>query len=208
MHANLQKRLLEVLLEAINTDESLSLQDLANKLEVRSPNTILYQMKKLEDKGLITRNDSGKVVQVSARANGESFAYLPLLGNAACGTPIESVADDSTIRMIPIPLRLLNKQTRENLYIIEAVGDSMFPKIESGDYVVFEGKTTPDQGDIVVARTQNGFTVKKYQENQSQIILSPTNPAHIPLVFEKKQGEEAFGIDGVAVGVFKPENNL
>ena len=204
-----QKKLLEVIRKAISSEENLSMQDMAEMIGVNSPNTVLYHLRKLEEKGFIRRDVSGKVTRVNSPDDSTSaLAYLPVLGNARCGAPLDQIIDEATTRMVPVPLRLLNKSLKADLYLIQAIGDSMSPKIEEGDYVIFEAKQTPQNGDIVVARTEEGFTIKVFKEIKDQFILEPTNSNYSPFIFDKRKVNKTFNIDGIAVGVFKPQENL
>lgn len=196
-----------MLKQSISSGETISLRDIGRELDLAA-NTILYHIRKLEKRGLIVRNADGKVVRVNSPEDNSAIAYLPLLGNAACGRPLDAVVEDSTIRMIPIPLHILGRNSKRNLYLIEAVGNSMAEKIENGDYVIFEPNPSPSQGQIVVARTKDGFTIKVFNKTASQCILEPLNSNYLPLVFEKSEIDESFNIDGVAVGIFKPQENL
>lgn len=156
-----QEKLLDILRKTIVAGDSLSMQDLAIKIGVKSSNTILYHLRKLEDKGFIRRDVSGKVTRVNSPGDSNAaLAFLPVLGHARCGAPLDQVVDKATSKMIPVPLGLLKANMKANLYVIQAIGDSMSPKIEEGDYVIFEAKQSPQEGDIVVARTDEGFTIK------------------------------------------------
>lgn len=196
-----------MLKRAISSGEAISLRDIGGELNLAA-NTILYHIKKLEEKGLVVRNVDGKVVRVNSPEDNSAIAFLPLLGNAACGRPLDSIVETKIIRMIPVPLNILDRNSKRYLYLIEAVGDSMAEKIEDGDYVVFEPNPSPRPGQIVVARTKDGFTIKVFRKTASQCILEPLNPKYLPLVFDKSEIDESFNIDGVAVGVFKPQENL
>lgn len=208
MVSNIQQKLLEILRNAISSSDSLSMQDMANEIGVSSPNTILYHLRRLENAGLIRRDAFGKVIRVSSSDSVNAFAFLPLLGNAKCGIPLDQVVEENSTQMMPIPLRLLGRNISSNLYLVKAVGDSMSPKIEDGDFVVFEHTSTPKAGEIVVARTNEGFTIKILKEMANQYLLEPVNKRYGPLVFDKNQKDKIFNVDGVAVGVFKPQKNL
>lgn len=207
LESNTRKKIFEMLKRAVANGEAISLRDIGGELNLAA-NTVLYHIKKLEKKGLIVRNTTGKVTRVNSPENGSAIAYLPLLGNAACGPPIDTIAENNTIRMIPVPLHILGRNSKRNLYLIEAVGDSMAEKIENGDYVIFEPNPSPNPGQIVVARTKDGFTIKVFKETPSQCILEPLNSDYLPLLFEKSETDKSFSIDGVAIGVFKSEYNL
>ncbi len=202
-----RKRIFEILKQSISSGETISLRDIGDELGLAA-NTILYHIKKLEEKGLVVRNTDGKVIRVNSLEDNSAIAYLPLLGNAVCGRPLDAIVENSTVRMIPVPLHILGRNSKRSLYLIEAVGNSMAEKIENGDYVVFEPNSSPSPGQIVVARTKDGFTIKVFNKTASQCILEPLNSSYLPLVFEKSEIDESFNIDGVAVGIFKPQENL
>ena len=202
-----QRKILEKLRLAIEAGEPISLRDLGGEFDL-SANTILYHLRKLEDSGFIVRGSDGKVIRVNSPNENSAVAYLPLLGSAHCGIPIKQVVEQFTEKMLPIPLRLLGKNSKRHLYLITAVGDSMYPRVQDGDIIIFEPNPSPIQGSMVVVRTEEGATVKRYKETGTQVILEPENPQYQPLVFDKSEKDELFNIDGVAVGVFKPQENL
>ena len=133
--SKVSQEVFEILERALIAGDSLSLRNIGSELNL-APNTILYHFKKLEEKGLIVRDSAGKVVRVNSPEDGLSLAYLPLLAKAPCGPPLEEIIDEATVRMIPIPLTLLGRNQKRNLFLIEAVGASMADKIESGDFGV------------------------------------------------------------------------
>lgn len=202
----IQRKILEQIRLAVSTGHSSSLRDLGKLFDI-APNTVLYHIRKLEELGLIIRDMNGKVIRVNSQDESLAIAFLPLLGTARCGIPLENVVEENTARMVPVPLRLLGKNSKKQLYLVKAIGDSMEPKIEEEDIIVFESKP-PQTGDIVVARLEDGFTIKVFKETPEQLILKPYNQKYEPFVFEKDQEGKTFNIDGVAVGVFKPQENL
>lgn len=204
---DIQQKILELFRQSISNGESLSMRDLGGELDL-APNTILYHIRKLEEKGLIVRNSNGKVVRVNSADESLAVAFLPLLANAKCGPPLDQVVDENLARMVPVPLYLLGRNSKKHLYLVNAIGDSMSPKIEDGDFVVFEGGVSAEPGKIVVARTKEGFTIKTFRENIEQYVLEPQNPNYQPMIFKKSDKNKYLNIDGVAVGVFKPELNL
>lgn len=207
--SDVQTRVLEILRSSIRQGESLSLRDLAELVDLDSPNAVLYHIRKLEKSGYLVRDNTGKVVRVNApdEITG-GIALLPLLGSAQCGPPLDQIADEATLEMVPVPLGVIGRNLKRALYLVRAVGKSMEPKIEDGDLVIFEPSQIADQGKIVVARTQEGFVIKKLKETPTHFVLESVNPSFGKLAFSKSEEGEVFNIDGVAIGVFKPEDNL
>ena len=205
--SNTQKKLLEFIKRSLEAGESPSLRSIGDNFNMAA-NSALYHIRKLEQQGFLVRNVNGKIVRVNSPDESSAIALLPLLARARCGQPLDVIVDEATERMVPIPLYLLGRNTKKQLYVIEAVGQSMYPKIEEGDYVIFQGGLQPENGDIVVARTSEGFTIKVFKDLGDQLVLMPQNPEYEPLIFDKNQDNTIFNIDGIAVGVFKPQENL
>lgn len=199
-------KILELLRSAISSGESLSMREIADKIGVESPNTVMYHFRKLEDAGLIVRDSGGKIIRVNEPGKTFAVAYLPLLGSAPCGEPF--IAEENYERLIPVPLRLVGRDLKRPLYLVRAVGNSMYPKIQDRDYVVFEPNPAPTFGSIVVARTEEGVTIKRLEETKQEYVLRPENEDYQQLVFPKEKKGKTFEIDGVAVTVIKPEENL
>lgn len=207
--SNVQKRILESLRAAVGHAESLSLRDIAELVKLESPNAVLYHIRKLEKLGYIVRDAAGKVIRINSPDEiVGGIALLPLLGSARCGPPLDQIVDETTLEMLPVPLGVIGRNLKRALYLVKAIGKSMEPKIEDGDLVIFEPSQIADQGKIVVARTQEGFVIKRFKESPTQLILQSINPEYGNLVFNKANEGETFNIDGVAIGVFKPEDNL
>ncbi len=205
--SDIQRRLIERLKTSIESGEVISLRNLGDEFDLAA-NTILYHIRKLEQDGFIVRGHDGKVTRVNSPNASSAIAFLPLLGNAHCGQPLNEIAEDHITQMVPIPLRILGRNSKKQLYLVRAVGDSMVPKIDDGDLIIMEENQDPQVGSIIVARIAEGFTVKIFSETESEYVLKPYNHKYEPFVFKKNQVNEAFNIDGVAIGVFKPELNL
>lgn len=205
----IQQSILETLRSLIGQGESSSLRDLASLVGLESPNAVLYHIRKLEESGYLVRDHGGKVIRVNSpdEATG-GIALLPLLGNARCGPPLDQIVSETTKEMIPIPLGAIDRGLGRALYLVRAIGRSMEPKIEDGDLVIFEPSQIADQGRIVVARTQEGFVIKRFKETATHFVLESVNHEFDNLAFNKTDEGETFNIDGVAIGVFKPEDNL
>ena len=71
--------------------------------------------------------------------------YLPVLGRIPCGPLAEAVAETPYHEIVPPMLR-----PRADLgdYLLEASGDSMSPRVESGDLVMLRPEIAPANGEI------------------------------------------------------------
>jgi repressor LexA len=85
---------------------------------------------------------------------------------------------------------------------VQVVGDSMTGVgIADGSVVFFRKVQEVGEGDIVVARLEDGVTVKKYSRQGKQIILKPENPLHDPIMVDTEV--DSFDILGKVVCVMK-----
>ncbi len=121
---------------------------------------------------------------------------LPLYGRIAAGTPIEALADTSTV--IEVPGMLLGDGEH---YVLQVVGDSMVEAgILDGDYVVVRRCETAENGDIVVALIEEReVTLKRLRRRGASIALEAANPAYETRIF----GPHQVRIQGKVVGLLR-----
>lgn len=114
---------------------------------------------------------------------------IPVFGTIKAGIPVECQSD--IIDYIDIP----KKWTRGNkeFYGLELSGDSMYPKYNDKDIVIFE-KNNDVQSyngkDVAVMINRTESTFKKIKVTEQGIILQPYNPDYDIMTFSKKQVEE------------------
>lgn len=141
--------------------------------------------------------------------------FLPLYSiKAACGYfgEGENVEEEGWMKV-----EGLGKLNR-NMYIVQAIGDSMEPTISDGDYCVFRSNPAGSrQGKIILAQHHSKydpdysgsysikvyFSSKRFDENgiwmHEEIILHPKNKAYNPIIINEEDSEE-FRIVGEYVG--------
>lgn len=79
----------------------------------------------------------------------------------------------------------LIKHPRETFYVTVR-GNSMDEAgINEGDILVIDRSLEPHQSDIVVASTADGFTVKRFTQEQGRLRLVPANPDHGPIEIDE-----------------------
>ena len=101
---------------------------------------------------------------------------IPVFGMVAAGNPIEAI--ENIRDHIDIPSDW-NGDYRG--FIVH--GDSMSPRILDGDILVVRRQDDAESGDIVVAMTDDGATVKKLIKHSDHITLQPFNPSYEPMYF-------------------------
>lgn len=84
---------------------------------------------------------------------------------------------------------------------LEVEGDSMFPDLQDGDYILVRVQDTAQSGDMVVALVDNGCEtdglVKRIEiEEGNHLALISTNPAYPPRVFigDRMNDVRIFGV--------------
>lgn len=118
---------------------------------------------------------------------------LPLVGRIAAGAPIEAIEDRQVIDLESL------FSSPQGVYLLEVKGDSMIDdQIADGDFVVVEKRTTPCNGETVVAVLEDGeATLKRYYRERNRIRLQPANPRYKPILVRQAD------IQGVVVGVIR-----
>ncbi len=119
---------------------------------------------------------------IFSREKSSSFR-IPVLGRVAAGIPIEATEDIIDWEEIP------EQMARDGEYFgLKLFGDSMEPRMQSGDVVIVRKQDDADDGDIVIALV-NGYdaTCKRLKKYQDGIALVSINPAYAPMYFSNKE---------------------
>ncbi len=113
---------------------------------------------------------------------------IPVYGNVAAGIPIEAIDNfDSTN---PDDWEEIDQHTAANgeYFALRIKGESMEPKISSGDIVIVRKQEDVENGDIaIVCVNSDEATCKKIKKTPEGIMLISLNPAYEPMFFTKKQ---------------------
>ncbi len=124
---------------------------------------------------------------------------IPVFGTIKAGIPIESQSD--IIDYVEIPKHWLNGGKK--FYGLKISGDSMLPKYNENDIVIFEqndDKELYNGKDVAVMINGTESTFKKILVNDKGIILQPYNPAYDIMMFSKEQVEQLpIKIIGIAI---------
>ena len=116
----------------------------------------------------------------------EKGVKIPVYGNVAAGIPIEAIADIEDYEEIPEDW--LNSG---DFIALRIKGDSMEPRIESGDVVIVRLQSTAETGDTVIALVNGDeATCKKIKIRPEGIMLSSINTAYEPMFYSNKEIEE------------------
>ncbi len=187
-----QKKVLNLIYENIKKNGFVpSLADLREELNVASNQAVLNFLNILERKGLIERKEgqarSIKILPLGFRILGKNH-LVPIVGASAAGPYIESFSEVFTT-WVPLADKIIKDEkilrSKEEIYVIQVHGDSMInANIYDGDMLLIKNSREFKSGDIVIARTDDGTTVKRFIAEGGKRYLKPENPEYenIPII--------------------------
>lgn len=165
-----------------------SITEVMKLLNLASRSSAHYVVTKLVDEGVIGKDKSGKLIPA------QPLYTLPLVGNIRAG--FAAPAEEELADTISIGEYLIRRP--EASYLLEVEGDSMEGAgIQEGDMVIFERTHDYKVGDIVVARTEDGYTLKYLRKKGNTYYLEAANDRY-PDIYPR-EGE----IIGVVMGTFR-----
>ena len=152
---------------------------------VKSKATVQHQLKNWIKDGYIFKNESGYVP-------GRGFFRTPHLGRVIAGVP-ENPEEDR--ELISLDERLLDDPEK---FLLTVRGDSMIDAgIQEGDVVVVKRAKLPKTGDVVVAKIDGEYTLKRIILD-ADVRLHAENPKYQDLV-----PREELQISGVVTAVVR-----
>lgn len=93
------------------------------------------------------------------------------------GSP-EPLGDDN--ELFDLVTHLI-KNPKDTMFV-KVCGDSMVEdKVFDGDILIVDRKAAPYPNSVVVAQTEDGFTVKRFEDESGRLRLVPANPNHSPI---------------------------
>lgn len=161
-----------------------SVREIGEAVGLASSSTVHGHLERLEKKGLI-RRDPTKPRAIEITDGDDSFSQfpqsitrVPLIGKVTAGEPI--LATENIEEYFPLPSHIVADHT---VFMLSVSGDSMIEAgILDGDYVIVRQQQTANNGDIVVAMTEEDeATVKTFYREKDHIRLQPENPALEPI---------------------------
>ena len=121
---------------------------------------------------------------VTIQAAQRSHYRIPVLTTVAAGKPI--YAEEDVLQWIDY-----DKEPGDHVRACRIEGNSMIPRIQNGDTVIFDSELGWEDGDVVIA-TVNGdhATCKRIKRYADGIALLSDNANIAPMYFSKKEVEE------------------
>lgn len=161
-----------------------TLSDLRESLNVASNQAVLDLLKILETKKYIRREEgAARGLQLTQKGyDGLNVStYAPMIGVTAAGPFMDTLEQHGEWKEISSDLAKLS----DNIALFKVKGESMIGAgLNDGDVVVVKHEVTEfKNGDIVLARSDDGTTIKRFVNTNNKVYLAPENPKYSRIPF-------------------------
>ena len=177
-----------------------TVREIGTMLNLSSPATTHFHLNKLEEKGYIRKNEAKNralelLVPNEYLEKDDQVVDIPLLGKVTAGSPIEAI--EVPDEYFSVPAAMIN--SKKEMFSLRVSGESMINVgIYDGDIIIVERKNTANNGEKVVAMTEdNEVTVKTYYKENGYFRLQPENDTMAPIILDK------VNILGKVVGLYR-----
>ncbi|MCK4353537.1 hypothetical protein KAW65_09050 [candidate division WOR-3 bacterium] len=127
----------------------------------------------------------------------EPEANIPILAEVPAGFP-EEIPEENVISWAVLPRSIVRKR-EGRLYGIFVKGNCMYPALKSGDEVIFDIGLQPENGDIVVARIEDAYEVRRFFKKRQAVELRPDNEVGYKPIIVAAKDEVCIEIIGVVI---------
>jgi repressor LexA len=176
-----------------------SVREIGEAVGLASSSTVHGHLARLENKGLIRRDPTKpraiEILEAGDTIPKASVVQVPVVGKVTAGQPITAV--ENIEEYFPLPDQYGSSD--DQLFMLEIMGESMIEAgILNGDYVVVRQQSTANNGEIVVAMTEEDeATVKRFFREEGHFRLQPENASMDPIIVDQ------VSILGKVVGVYR-----
>lgn len=177
-----------------------SVREIGEAVGLASSSTVHGHLERLEKKGMIRRDPTKpRAIEITDGSDelaqfAHSIARVPLIGKVTAGSPI--LATENIEEYFPLPSHYVGDFS---VFMLHISGDSMIEAgIFDGDYVIVRQQSEANNGDIVVAMTEEDeATVKRFYKEKGYIRLQPENSTLEPIILPNVT------ILGKVIGLFR-----
>ena len=182
-------------LKQLRNEKKINQRELANFLKV-APSTIsMYEsgqrepnfevLESLADffnvdlNYLLGKSDKTTKLMIEDISPKPQGIKIPVLGTVAAGILISAVEDILDYEEIP-----QSWQNQGEFFALKIKGDSMEPRMESGDVVIVKQQSDANSGDTVIVLVNgDDATCKRLEKTDNGIMLVSTNPKYPPMFY-------------------------
>lgn len=183
-----------------------SVREIGEAVGLASSSTVHGHLERLQAKGYLRRDPTKpRAIELLEPAGDwrhsglgilptESAVMAPVVGKVTAGLPITAV--QNVEEYFPLPKTMVRN---DEVFLLRVQGESMIEAgIQDGDYVIVRRQDNADNGDIVVAMTEEDeATVKRIFREEHHIRLQPENSTMEPILVSH------VSILGKVIGVFR-----
>ncbi|MGG0657782.1 transcriptional repressor LexA [Rummeliibacillus pycnus] len=194
-----QEDILEFIKEEVRTKGyPPSVREIGEAVGLASSSTVHGHLNRLESKGLIRRDPTKpRAIEILDQDNisKQGVMHVPLVGKVTAGLPITAI--ENIEEFFPIPDYYGTSD--DHIFMLEIMGESMIEAgILDGDYVIVKQQATANNGDIIVAMTEeNEATVKRFYKENGFFRLQPENSSMEPIIVDR------VSVLGKVVGLYR-----
>ncbi|MFB9762362.1 MULTISPECIES: transcriptional repressor LexA [Bacillaceae] len=177
-----------------------SVREIGQAVGLASSSTVHGHLSRLEEKGYIRRDPTKpRAIEILGEDGPstvmKSVVHVPIIGKVTAGPPITAV--ENIDEHFPLPANLVPEN--DSVFMLKIAGDSMIEAgILDGDLVVVRQQTSANNGEIVVAMTEeNEATVKRFYKEAEHFRLQPENSSLQPIILQH------VSIIGKVIGVYR-----
>ncbi|EHO48560.1 transcriptional repressor LexA [Lentilactobacillus kisonensis] len=187
---NKQYQILHYIWEKVNEKGyPPTVREIGEAVNLSSTSTVHGHISRLERKGYIVKDPSKpRALEVTTAGLdvlgiAPEQKQIPVLGTVTAGEPILAVQEATDY--FPLPPALAHSD--QPLFMLQIRGESMINAgILNGDYVVVRKQSSADNGDIVIAMTdENEATCKRFFKESDHYRLQPENDTMAPIILTK-----------------------
>jgi repressor LexA len=159
-----------------------TIPDIAEALGGASYGSVYTHLVRLEKKGFIRRDPTKRRnIEVIEQDNYVQAVQVPIAGCVTAGQPI--LVQENIEEYFPVPR---DKVKNEQVFMLQVKGDSMKKVgIFDGDLILVKKQNTAENGEIVVAMTEEEeATVKRFFKENGHYRLQPENDEYEPIILD------------------------
>ncbi|NJS41163.1 hypothetical protein HC766_02150 [Candidatus Gracilibacteria bacterium] len=177
---------------ANNSIEGLTLREIGYEIGVDHPQKIQHHLNQLEKKGYLRKEEKGGgYITLDEPVKG--IINLPLYGMAQCGH--SELVDITATEKVSLPSKLFNITNPESMFLVQAQGISMNPRINDGDYILIKKQPQPDyQNQTCLVVHNDTAKIKNLVKTEKSFVLLSSNPNFEPVDVEL---DDQFLVHGV-----------
>ena len=148
-----------------NNGDAPRLSDIMSHMNMAKATAYRYVLE-LEKRGIVSYNGKKTLESPLQKKMRCGFRRVPIVGMVICGTPDEQ--EEHVTGYLAIPEEWVDGEC----FLLEAYGDSMIDLgIFEGDLILVKKAETAKSGDVIVALTENGNTLKRlfWEDNKPRL---------------------------------------